>query len=661
MTKRTILAFVLSGLFFVLYSLALNFYYAKVAPPAKPSGPAGAQQPQPVERQPEVPAVTGQEQPQPAAPEPPEETAPQPAAPPGAAAVPDGYKAQNVDDTPVTIANDVLTVVFTPRNGSIKSVTLNRFENLQRNGKLVLLSDFQEGLYPTELTALAGMDMAGAGYIAQRPEAPGEPGRQQIVFVTEAGGLRVTKAYTLYDGKYGMGLAVKVENTQPAAREINYEITGPTGIPSETDRNKGIDAQYITASTLPSGQASPQSFRPFPAWQLLGKDASTPAGQKVTYAGTINQYFASVIRPSPDVPVETAACFSIADSEARRLHPEAPTLEEVRGIPSVVDENAGAFSRFGSWVGRKMEGRRDLRGEGLAKLQPVYFRAAARIVTGKFQLGGAGGEGSSATHSYLLYCGPKDKIALAAFDDSGSPATGFSTLLDYGKYLDWFVRVLLWLLEKFHDAIPNWGISIILLTILVRGALHPLTRRTQVSMAKVQKLQPEIRKLEEKYKHDKQKARMEQMKLMKEKGANPLGGCLPLLIQMPVFIALYRALGVSVELRQAPFFLWINDLARPDRLFNLGALDLPVIHNEINLLPLLMMAAMLIQSRMSPTAATPEQAQQQKFMGLLMPIVVGAMLYGMASGLNLYIFTSTGLGLLEQWAIKRHIQSKGLA
>jgi len=143
---------------------------------------------------------------------------------------------------------------------------------------------------------------------------------------------------------------------------------------------------------------------------------------------------------------------------------------------------------------------------------------------------------------------------------------------------------------------------------------------------------------------------------MKEAGANPLGGCLPMLVQLPIFFALYRALTVSIELRQAPFVLWIKDLAQPDRLFILP-MSLPVIHNEFNLLPLLMLVAMVVQQRMMPKAATPEQAQQQKMMAFLMPVFLGAILYSLASGLNLYILTSSLFQVVEQWVIKRHIEA----
>jgi YidC/Oxa1 family membrane protein insertase len=147
------------------------------------------------------------------------------------------------------------------------------------------------------------------------------------------------------------------------------------------------------------------------------------------------------------------------------------------------------------------------------------------------------------------------------------------------------------------------------------------------------------------------------MKLMKEEGANPLGGCLPMLLQLPIFIALYRSLMVSIDLRQAPFLLWIDDLAQPDRLAQLP-FTLPLLGTSfLNLLPILMATSMVLQQRMMPRPATKEAAQQQRMMAVFMPLMIGFFLYKVASGLNLYILTSTVFGMFEQWWTKRHLEA----
>jgi YidC/Oxa1 family membrane protein insertase len=658
MIKRTILAFVISMAFVLLYTrfvmpLFVTPQPARTAALVDPSASTDsslAVEPFSV-----------------AANEPPASAVPEPvAAPAGAASaelmIPQAYQAASVSDSIVSAATDVVSVELSLRSGSIAKLTLLKFNDFQARksdpkAELVLLRDFCEGLYPTELVSLDGADLGGLGYslrgISQKD------GNTRVAFVTEVSGLRIVKDYVLYPGKYGVGLDITFENLA-SARQVSYDLIGPAGIPAETGQNKGLDVQWVIAGTGADGVATSKSFKPAATLQLLDADHVTAAGEKFVYGGAVNQYFASVIRPAGDVPVRQAVVFPIANSLATREDPQAPSLDEVRAIPKPVSSSGNPISRFANWLGGLFSGSRDPRAQAMQRLQNVYFQPAIKLSTSPFALASAGADGSSVTHSYLLYCGPKDKDPLAAFDASGF-STGFPALLDYGKYLDWFVRLLLRLLRLFHAALPNWGMAIILLTVLVRICLHPLTARSQASMAKMQKLQPEIKKLQEKYKNDKQKLGAEQMKLMKEGGANPLGGCLPMLIQLPVFFALYRAINVSIELRQAPFFWWITDLARPDRLFTMGSLVLPVIHNELNLLPLLMLVAMVIQQKTSPAAATPEAQQQQKLMAFIMPIFIGVLLYRVASGLNLYIFTSTALGALEQWIIRRRIEAKELA
>jgi len=595
MNKRTVLAFVLAIAFFVTYQW---FVLPRLVPrPAPPS-----------ETSPVAPAAGAPEAA--AAPSAAEAPAPAQSAPEEAAAgkapfgasfeVPEKYRLGNVSPAEMTFDTDLLTVKFTPKTGSIKSVVLKKFNKFdpEQPGLLELLTDFDAGRYPTEMFGLAGDEIGDVVYLPVAPDQEAPPGRTRVVFETIlASGVRVKKTYTLYDGKYGLGLDIEIENLLAESREFSYEIYGPVGIPAEHYNDQGRSVQGVLAVVSSnSGPATKMTLNMQWAAALADKgEMISKPNERVNYAGAINQYFAAVLRPEASVPLVQAACFAVAGT-----------------------------------------------------------KAGSRFEVGPLKLGPAGADGNSAVHSFLLYCGPKTSDALAAFDTADSK-TGFSALLDYG-WLDWFVKVILYLLRAFHLVIPNWGVAIILLTFLIRVLMHPLTKKSQVSMSKVQKLQPEIKKLQERYKNDKKQLGQEQMKLMKEAGANPLGGCLPMLVQLPIFFALYRALTVSIELRQAPFVLWIKDLAQPDRLFILP-MSLPVIHNEFNLLPLLMLVAMVVQQRMMPKAATPEQAQQQKMMAFLMPVFLGAILYSLASGLNLYILTSSLFQVVEQWVIKRHIEA----
>jgi len=199
----------------------------------------------------------------------------------------------------------------------------------------------------------------------------------------------------------------------------------------------------------------------------------------------------------------------------------------------------------------------------------------------------------------------------------------------------------------------NWGVAIILLTILVRGLLFPLNRRQQVSMAKSQavmtKLKPQLDALKAKYKNNVKRYQQEQMELMKKEGARPpLFGCLIMFAQFPVWISLFQILGTSIELRQAGFVGWVDDLSRPDRMpFGFFGLE------TVNLLPLLMAAATVVQMLSQPKQADPSQAQMQKVMAVMMPVVMLLFLYNYSSGLSLYIFTSSLLGIFEFHVIRR--------
>jgi YidC/Oxa1 family membrane protein insertase len=642
MTKRIIVAFALSVAFVFAYQ---RFILPAMAPPApreaEPGAPGTAEEAGSTDSQATAPAeaasAPGATAGTPAAAA--EEAQPQASAlekpAPAAAAVvevPEKYRRENVSTEEITAATDVITVVFTPVTGSIKSVTLNKFNKFgdprpaAEKDQMVLLRDFTEGQYPTEITKAGEEDLQKTLYAAEEPLAQTADGGQRVAFATVLpSGLKITKTYSITPGRYGVELEVRLENLAAAGRDVSYEIFGPAGIPAESYDNQGRNISGILASvSLSDGK---MTLKLMPAWDLLAKgNAAAAAGSRVNYAGAVNQYFAAVLRPETDVPVESAWCYAVEDSaEAEALFGDKKPEDAVKGL------DAGTAAKV---------------------LQPVYFSAGAAFEVKAAALGAAGTEQAAVSHRYILYAGPKDKEALGAFDKPEA-MTGFSTLLDYG-WLEWFVKGILFLLKAFHWAIPNWGVAIILLTFLIRALMHPLTKKSQVSMAKMQRVQPEIKKLQEKYKNDKQKLGAEQMKLMKEAGANPLGGCLPMLIQLPIFFALYKALMVSIELRQAPFALWITDLAQPDRLF-IMPFTLPLAGNEFNLIPLLMLASMVWQQKMQPPAATPEAAQQQKIMGFFMPIFIGVLLYRIASGLNLYILTSTVCGIAEQWIIKRHI------
>ncbi len=252
---------------------------------------------------------------------------------------------------------------------------------------------------------------------------------------------------------------------------------------------------------------------------------------------------------------------------------------------------------------------------GFKQTEPVHIAA-----------GGSGNVSSS------LFVGPKNQKRLNALEVEGIELT-----VDYG-WLTPVAEPLFWLLQKIHDLVGNWGWAIILLTVLVKLVFFPLSAASYKSMAKMKKLQPRLQTLKERYGDDKQKFQQEMMKLYKTEKVNPAGGCLPILVQIPVFIALYWVLLESVELRQADFALWLRDLSLPDPYF---------------VLPIIMGASMLAQQLLNPAPLDP---LQKKIMTAL-PVVFTVFFLWFPAGLVLYWVVNNLLSIAQQYFITRKYQS----
>jgi YidC/Oxa1 family membrane protein insertase len=263
--------------------------------------------------------------------------------------------------------------------------------------------------------------------------------------------------------------------------------------------------------------------------------------------------------------------------------------------------------------------------------------------------------GEKRAWDYVIFAGPKDRELLARDD------AAHEVLVD--KDLGFFntiARVLLVVLGLFEGLTGNWGVAIILLTLTVRALLFPVNRRSQTAMArysaKMKRLQPQIDELKKRYESDPQKLRAAQAELMQKEGAfPPLGGCLPMFVQLPIFFGLYQALRTSFDLRQAPFLGWITDLSQPDRLLRLDLhTGLPILGTieYLNVLPPLMVVLWVGQQMTMPKPADEQAAKMQRMM-MFMPVVMGVFLYNYAAGLSLYMITQSSLGIFEQHVIKR--------
>jgi YidC/Oxa1 family membrane protein insertase len=207
-------------------------------------------------------------------------------------------------------------------------------------------------------------------------------------------------------------------------------------------------------------------------------------------------------------------------------------------------------------------------------------------------------------------------------------------------------------MNAIHDFIPNYGIAIIILTLLIKIVLWPLGAKSYKSMSEMKKIQPLMKEIREKYKDDKKKMNEEVMALYRTYKINPLGGCLPMVVQIPVFFALYRMLYQAIELRHAPFFLWINDLSAPDRLFDFG-FSIPFMQPPygIPVLTLVMGASMILQQKMSPPMGDPAQAK----MMMLMPVVFTVIFINFSSGLVLYWLVNNIFSIAQQYYTQKKV------
>jgi YidC/Oxa1 family membrane protein insertase len=442
--------------------------------------------------------------------------------------------------------------------------------------------------------------------------------------------LRLVKTYWVGKGDYSVRVKMTVENLWEAPIRVALDQLGPTGLIQEDprqDRRRGAYARWNPADNQVNASLPPIKEMP-----LTGRsDIDRP----FLWAGQVNKFFASAIYLVPG------------------------------------DENALAATSTGA----------EFYLDGATQVDPRYGQVSETLLAG-VRVGVSAEEGvaptlrvqpgQSRTFTFDVFAGPKRR---ELFTDP--EAAGYRPLYQRLAYMDLIdlsgcvcaidslTLLMMWLLEKLSVlALGNYGVAIILLVCVVRLLLHPLTKRSQVSMMKMQKLGPEIQKVKEKYADDKAAQQQEMMKVYKQAGATPLLGCLPMFLQMPIWIGLFTSINASVQLRHAAFLpFWLTDLATPDQLISWSQ-DLPLIGHSFNLLPVLLTVAMALQQKFNPqmnaqaATASPEQQTQQKIMKILFPGMMLVFFYKAPSGLTLYIMASTFAGVAEQYVIRKHIKER---
>ncbi len=447
-------------------------------------------------------------------------------------------------------------------------------------------------------------------------------------------GIEIVRRVGFLSESRHLEVAVTFTNRSEVRRAFEYVIWGPTGVRTEQRlRGPGSDIQ-AGAGTLIEGIPTVEGLRV--AGSIDPEDTRLP-GARPAFVFLQNNYFTAILVAVDEhaPPADLRPSYDIAASAAAYAQP----FEDPRSLQKVLDEEFGGkpFDQL------HPDQRQEARDEAVTTARTnLHVRDVVLE------------PGSSVTHSYILFLGPRRNRDLAAYERLNLEETN-----DYGMWSA-IVALFMGVLEVFHLVTRSWGLAIMCLTLVVRLALHPINRRQQAGMMryqkKIQKIQPQINELKEQYKDDRLKMNQELQKLFKENDVNPaqmMGGCLMILLQFPIWIALIGTLQYSLDLRQAEFLWWIDDLSQPDRLFTFDH-DIWFLPNDLNLLPLLYVALMLVQQKLQPKPTDPQALQQQRTMSIMM-IAFGFIFYGFASGLLVYFITSAVFGLIESKMIRARL------
>jgi len=526
------------------------------------------------------------------------------------------------------------------------------------NGAEILSMANREFVFTQEKLQLSLQDLHFRSLGKETAEDGSQTARFEAVIKTSDGEpvVKLMKTYKVSPGSYLLDCKLIVENLSNGELKYLFNLTGPIGISREdirADVRKVIGGFRISDDKIDSTRKGILSsfFGKLLKNELGLKDATLQyekalneedrerakrhlqinynnSGARFLWAATTNKYFAAVLRPEPDEGKDY--CDWIADKTGAFYNPDgderANTGDETVGLDLKISANK------------------------LAKVDQA---------------------GSTKTYNFQLYLGPKDK---GLFDKNKLyRELGFVQTIDFmtcccpASIISPLAFGILWLMKWMHTyIIGNYGLVIIILVFLMRLIMHPITKKSQVSMSKMGKLAPKAGEIKKKYANNKAEMNKHIMALYKEQGASPIFGFLPMFVQMPIWIALWSAVYASIDLRGAAFLpFWITDLSVPDALVRFSTITVPLLGWKIvslNLLPILMGVAFYLQQKLMPSqasaSANPQMAQQQKIMMIMFPLLFPVMLYTAPSGVNLYIMASTFAGVFEQYVIRKHIREK---
>jgi YidC/Oxa1 family membrane protein insertase len=542
------------------------------------------------------------------------------------------------DARPADIGSDIpkdatfpLGISLTPRGAGFNSVVLNDYKKtVNTQDPYTFEGPYEDFIAQSTPMATQSITIDGKyrdlSNIDWRLESADAHSAKYVLDLLDQGRplVRLVKTFQVFDRSdvdNGSGHEVAItetfENRSDHPIAIASQLIGPTVPPREQERggDRQIISGYLKDDAIELVHHTIEEFSKEKAVKDLTRGTDDAP---LAWGGACSAYFDAIVRPIPSKDV------TLTKFTAQALVPDADALDH--------------------------------------------------FVTTTFDLAATIPSGTASSFPMRLYLGPKLRSLLKSDYYSRPPLHYDSTLVMTGgpcAYCtsDALISVLVGTLGFFHMILRDWGLAIIALVILVRVCLHPIMKRSQANMMKMGKMGPEIERLKKKYGEDKDAVSKAQMEMMKSQGFTPILGCLPMFLQMPIFIALWSCLQSTFELRQAPFlyffgihFTWIKDLAQPDKLiyFPNHPISFLFIHfDALNLLPILVAVVSFINQKVTPKppAATPEAAQQQKMMQW-MTLIFPLMFYNLPSGLNLYYVTSTSIGILEGNIIRKHIKNK---
>jgi YidC/Oxa1 family membrane protein insertase len=485
----------------------------------------------------------------------------------------------------IIVTTDVLKLTFDTDGGSLVGTEFLKQVDLADNSKnVILLEDSKEHFYKAQSGLLStNKDLAFPSHTAPMTmsgERLLKDGEKELVITftsQEMGGVKLVKTYTIRRGAYDIAVKHAVTNTGAAAVTPDLYL------------------QLVRDGNIPVSQTPPPKLLQFFGVKNTPSFSSTFTGAAVYTESKKYQNF------------EFAKIKKGADYEQ----------QSTSGFVAMVQHYFASAWILPDGVARK----NTLEGVSIAgsSVPDCCYRASMRVSMDPIA------PGATKTVDATLFAGPQEEKILEAL----SP--GLERVKDYG-WLTILAKPLYWLLDALHGMIGNWGWSIIALVLLIKIAFYWLNAKAYASMAKMKAVNPKITEMRERLKDNPQQMQQEMMRIYREEKVNPMGGCFPIMVQIPVFIALYNVLLSSVEMRNAPWALWITDLSSLDPYF---------------ILPLIMTATTLLQTALNPTPPDPMQAKMMWFM----PLIFSVMFFFFPSGLVLYWITNNVLSIAQQWII----------